>query len=224
MEDFSTSHCIENKIDTLARIKRLHSLRDIGISPDVYTSKINTRNKYNETLLLHCLRHLDAPTVQSLIDAGVDVNLQDHLGKTPLIYSVWIGLFDVFCVLMTCPNIDITIRDCLNQTVGDFITHKIKYPPTSIDPSIFTDMKHMIEDRFPSTRITTLPSSSVCSDEDQSSLTEDNPDKDPISKIVDSFTLLELRQRNFSSVDDTFPEYNETTSTDEVCPLLGDFE
>lgn len=226
MEDFRTVPCIESKKDTLARINRLHSLRMLGISPEVYTSKINTHNTLNETLLLHCFWHLDATTVQSLIDAGVNVNFQNQFGDTLLIQSVRRGLFDTFRVLIACKDIDITIRTHRGETVCDHIAHKIKYPPRILNPSIFTDMKHMIDDRFPSLRIPVLPPSpsSMCSDEDQSSPTEDKSEEDLISKIVDSFTFPELRQRSFPSLDDTSPEYNDTTSSDEVCPLLNDFE
>ena len=51
----------------------------------------------------------DAESIKILIDAGADINLHDHIGRTPLYFAAIVGKEDIFRALLTVPHIDTEI-------------------------------------------------------------------------------------------------------------------
>ncbi|AXK60195.1 ankyrin repeat domain-containing protein [Candidatus Chromulinivorax destructor] len=73
----------------------------------------NTQNKYKDFKLHTAIYHKEILNI--LIDAGVDLNAKDRLGKTPLHLLIYNGNTKLVSVLIAA-GVDLNIKDRLGQT------------------------------------------------------------------------------------------------------------
>ena len=100
------------------------------------TESINTGDEYSYTALHRSVGSLMLPSVtrELLKHPGIDVNVRNCDGDTPLLYLVWEGHelgrshIDICSILLSHPNIDVSICDYKGGTVMDDLCHHLTKP------------------------------------------------------------------------------------------------
>jgi ankyrin repeat protein len=105
-------------------------------------STIRRNFDYSEHLeaLMSACKEGDAMFVKKILDDGnIDVNHQDDLGWTPLMWAVFSKSNEVIDILLSHPEIELDIQDSQGKTAWDWADPEIRSEYPELEPQMFSD-------------------------------------------------------------------------------------
>ena len=141
--DACGNHALQNEVLD----KDLHSIVKLALGSET-TESINTvyesSYKYQALHIFASTYRLPSVTRELLKHPGIDVNARTLKGETPLVYLVMErrspnhNHLDVFSILMSDPDIDVSIDDYIGKSVVDHLSHHLTAPES--DTSVILQM------------------------------------------------------------------------------------
>ena len=146
-------HCMNRQEEACGNVSFMVSILDKALLTLVTaalgsetTESINTGGEYSYTALHVSVGtyRLLSVTRELLKHPGIDVNVRDCAGCTPLVYLVWVGHelgrshIDICSILLSHPNIDVSICDDECKSVVDLLCHHVTKPES--DTSVALQM------------------------------------------------------------------------------------